>query len=365
MVAPKIALINELEIHTGITEYMFQVFLNLKSSGYNIEFHQFVIRSKIAQFITSENFSEGFNLKSKYSLLINQLMGFNWKVFRNIEADIIIVGDFPLLKIAKGRKNVWAVCHDLFFQYNDGKSKLLSIFIRRAYHMFNSADKIIAVSNFTKSELVKSLNIEEDKIYVVYPTIKKLFYEISARRCETNINNESEITLLHVGIDYPHKNIKVILNALYTLPINYKLMRVGRNRKETNELIKKLHLEDRVSNYENLTDLDLARLYATATLFVFPSYYEGFGIPLAEAMAAGLPIIASNRASIPEVTGDAAILIDPEDTNALKNAILHITSNVSIYLKYQRKSMQNASRFSTENQRSDIKNIFVSIFSEN
>ena len=142
-------------------------------------------------------------------------------------------------------------------------------------------------------------------------------------------------------------------------------MRVGRNRRETNELIKRLHLEDRVCNYENLTDLDLAGLYATATLFVFPSFYEGFGIPLAEAMATGLPIIASNRASIPEVTGDAAILIDPEDTNALKNAILYITSNVSIYMKYQRKSIQNASRFIPENQRREIKNIFVSLFSEN
>ena len=131
--------------------------------------------------------------------------------------------------------------------------------------------------------------------------------------------------ILYVGNYKPHKNVESLVNAYASLSDETRgsadLVMCGREdrfRRRVTELISRKGLIDRVTFIDFLTDVDLARLYACAEAFVFPSRYEGFGLPPLEAMACGTPVVCSNTTSLPEAVGDAALLVDPEPDTLAK-----------------------------------------------
>jgi glycosyltransferase involved in cell wall biosynthesis len=130
--------------------------------------------------------------------------------------------------------------------------------------------------------------------------------------------------LLHVGNEHTRKNIPALLEAVRLLTARYRdllLLRVGPMRSRTRRLVARLGLEGHVRYRGGVADAELVRHYQAADVFVFPSVYEGFGLPVLEALACGCPVVAGDATSVPEITGDAGLLVDPRDPAALAQAV--------------------------------------------
>ena len=139
--------------------------------------------------------------------------------------------------------------------------------------------------------------------------------------------------LLHVGAEEPRKNVATLLAAAQRLRTRYPdllLVRVGPMRSRTRRQIERLGLARHVRYHSGVTDADLVRHYQAADAFVFPSVYEGFGLPVLEALACGCPVVAGDATSVPEITANAALLVDPRDPDAFAGAIARVLEDAGL-----------------------------------
>jgi glycosyltransferase involved in cell wall biosynthesis len=238
------------------------------------------------------------------------------------------------------------------------------------------SDRIITVSQFSKSEILKYLNIKESKINVVYFGFNAT--EFSKNTAEFEIIKEKyKLTspyFLFVGNIKPHKNLHNLLlafnkiiqtNSLVPEVQNkLKLVVVGESKKLITsdqkffELLKKKPtLSEKIIFTGFIEKEHLVSLYKNASALVFPSLYEGFGIPPLEAMACGCPVIASNTASIKEVCADSALYIDPQNENDIADKMTYIISEVKARDQLIEKGKANIKRFSIEKFSNNLNNV--------
>lgn len=221
------------------------------------------------------------------------------------------------------------------------------------------AGLIIVESNFVKGDILKNFNISKDKIRVIYNGIGEGFMVLkeSPRAYITKKYGIKYPYILFVGTLEPKKNLVRLVEAFYQLlrsrPKRFNLVLAGGEgclnyRDKIEQKVKELNLNEEVILTGYIQDEDLPMLYNCAELFVFPSIFEGFGIPPLEAMASGIPVVASNAASLPEVIGDAGILVDPFDTKAITEAISSCLSNYKLRKTLIRKGLARARLFSWE-----------------
>lgn len=189
------------------------------------------------------------------------------------------------------------------------------------------ADAVIAVSQSTKDDSVRVLGLAPEKITVIHSGVSDAFFDVSAdavRRVKERYQLRRRFVLF-VGTIEPRKNIDTLLDAygalVSSLREEFELVIAGPAGWAQRETIERLK-GTRYLGY--VPEPDLAPLTAAATVFAYPSLYEGFGFPVAQAMAAGIPVITSNVSSLPEVTGDAALLIDPRSTSELRDALTRL-----------------------------------------
>lgn len=212
------------------------------------------------------------------------------------------------------------------------------------------AAAVITVSENSKSDIVKWIGIPEKKVYVTYNGIEERFKPSSDKTLPDKIKKGYDISdryILFVGNQKPHKNVEGILKAFKTAiergDIQHYLILAGVKR----DFVKaEGGLADKVICIDIHSDDDLIKLYQSADLFLAPSLYEGFGLPLLEAMACGIPVITSNRASIPEVVGDAAIMVNPEDIDEIANAVCRVLKDENLKSDLIRKGLKRAKMFS-------------------
>src|ERR1051325_8712394 len=194
------------------------------------------------------------------------------------------------------------------------------------------ADKIVAISEHTKEDIKKYFNVSDDRITVIYLAPGRNFKPIEDRtlvqRMRETYRLEKEYILM-VGSIEPRKNHRGLLQAYRAMPEaiqnRYDLVFTGGTgwlNTDIYNLVRELHLEDRVRFLGYVPDQHLPLLYNGATLFVFPSFYEGFGLPVAEAMACGTPVITSNVSSLPEIVGDSDLLVDPGNVRDLLDKLV-------------------------------------------
>jgi glycosyltransferase involved in cell wall biosynthesis len=199
------------------------------------------------------------------------------------------------------------------------------------------ADHIITISEFSKDEILRFVNYPEEQITVIYPGVDHSAYHQNKNRAildHYKIPPENKV-ILFVGSEEPRKNISLLIKALYylkkTLP-NVTLLKVGGtqmggDRQALLNLISRLGLADSIKFTGQVPEADIPVFYNAADLFVFPSGYEGFGLPPLEAMACGCPVICSFNTSIPEVAGDAAVMCNPSDEQDLAKKMLTVLSD--------------------------------------
>ena len=235
------------------------------------------------------------------------------------------------------------------------------------YKGIRKATHIIAVSHKTKHDLIEHLGIPEERISVVYEGIDHQVFRPVERRL---VNCPY---LLYVGTEQPRKNLVGLLKAFGRLKSHgrfkdLKLLKVGSAggpeaefRVETLRAIRELGLSDDVIFTGYVPEEDLPAYYSGAECFILPSFYEGFGFPPLEAMACGCPVIVSNVASLPEVVGNAAILIDPNDTANLADALETVLTNEGMKRELVARGLEHASQFTWEKAANETLNVYNSV----
>jgi glycosyltransferase involved in cell wall biosynthesis len=220
-----------------------------------------------------------------------------------------------------------AVCtfHDLFVLTGDySSSEFRCRFAVQAREAADRSDLIIAVSEFTAGQVEDLLRIARSKIRVIPHGIRR------RRRSEEPTEASKERIILHVGAIQRRKNIARLVEAFERVDPGWTLVLAGSLGYGAEEILRRIeqsprHREIQVMGY--VGDAKLEELYKKAMIFAFPSLDEGFGMPVLEAMAAGIPVLTSNRSAMPEVSGDAALLADPTKTEEIINALQKLTTD--------------------------------------
>lgn len=219
------------------------------------------------------------------------------------------------------------------------------------------ADHIIAVSESTRNDLMKLLGVPERKISVIYEAADPLFHPVDKEEARKALRdagyNLPAQFILFVSTIEPRKNIPALLRALRNLRDRYhlphKLVLAGQRGwlvDEVFDLVSELHLEEDCIFLGRVPARDLLYLYNSADALVHPAFYEGFGLPPLEAMSCGTPVIASKVAAMPEIVGDAGMLIDPHDVEELTVAIWRVLTEEELRNQMRQRGLQRAKLFS-------------------
>jgi glycosyltransferase involved in cell wall biosynthesis len=213
----------------------------------------------------------------------------------------------------------------------------------RAVH---SAHHIICVSENTRRDLIELLNVPQEKTSVVYHG-----YSISCAIDSVKPANREKPFILYVGSRCRYKNFDLLLRAFASSKLlrnEFSIICFGGGKASAREkaLLNTLDLPSDCVKYIDGNDPVLAGLYASAKMFVYPSLYEGFGIPPLEAMAFGCPVVCSNTSSIPEVVGDAAHLFDPANTSDLQAAMEAVVCSSAYAARLKSKGYERIKLFS-------------------
>lgn len=261
--------------------------------------------------------------------------------------------------------------HDLLYQYVSDltgiKRTLYNILYRlqRGY-MAHKATHILTVSEHSRQDIVKYYGLDASKITITHNAVSDRFHpHISKQKIEST-QKKYGITspyILNLNNFKPHKNPRGLIDAYAQLSPHIHqsthLIIGGKHNAFTPSLrqhVETLELSHAIHFPGLIDDNDLPALYAGATLFVIPSFYEGFGIPPLEAMASGTPVISSHTTSLPEVVGDAALMFSPQNTPALTQAITQFLEDKSLRQTYIQKGLERAQLFTQENVAQKILN---------
>jgi glycosyltransferase involved in cell wall biosynthesis len=218
--------------------------------------------------------------------------------------------------------------------------------------LLSRSHAIITDSESTRRDLLTFYGVESSRIHVIFPGHDQNHYKQGIDPSAVKEKYQLGSYLLYVGNLLPHKNLHRLLNAFAIVSKNFTGRLVIAGRKDPRyypALAQEAHslgLEERILFLDYFPASELPALYAGAEALVFPSLYEGFGLPALEAMACGTPVITSNTGSIPEVTGECAVLIDPCDVSGMANAIETLLNDPVKREKMKQKGFQQAALFS-------------------
>jgi glycosyltransferase involved in cell wall biosynthesis len=244
--------------------------------------------------------------------------------------------------------------YDLTYLLTDTHATLNRLFLTLMMPRFlRNADAIIAISESTRRDMLHHYQVDQTKVRVIYGGVTPRFRtslpdEIAQVRRGHNL---PEHFILSVGTIEPRKNLVRLLEAYRSLRdrgSQISLVIAGRRGWRSEHFFQRLQelgLTDEVTLLGLFPDAELPALYSAADVFVFPSLYEGFGLPVLEAMACGTPVIASNTSAIPEIAADTGILFDPYDTRGLTEAIVRVLDNAELRAEMRANGLERARRF--------------------
>lgn len=202
---------------------------------------------------------------------------------------------------------------------------------RFAERVIRHADALIAISEHSRRDAIEILDLKPDRVKVIYPGVAEAYFDASAERGRRAALKRgiSKPYMLFVGTIEPRKNVPVLLDAYQQLPPSvrdeFDLALVGSAGWGDPSLMARVQAGAGGVHYLGyVPESELPDLTAAASIFVYPSLYEGFGLPVAQAMAVGVPVVTSNVSSLPEVAGDAALLVDPKSAGEVAGALARL-----------------------------------------
>jgi glycosyltransferase involved in cell wall biosynthesis len=207
------------------------------------------------------------------------------------------------------------------------------------------ADRLIAVSQCTKDDAVRVLNLDPEKITVIHSGVADAFFDPPRVDLREKYGLPKPY-VLYIGTIEPRKNLDTLVDAYEALPPDIReshdLVIAGPMGWASEATRAKV---SRARRLGYIPESDLAPLTAAATVFAYPSLYEGFGFPVVQAMAAGVPVITSNVSSLPEVAGDAAVLVDPRSVAELRDALLRVLTSQTLQTDLATRGRERAANF--------------------
>jgi glycosyltransferase involved in cell wall biosynthesis len=228
--------------------------------------------------------------------------------------------------------------------------------------------RVLTVSEASKRDILRYFSIPPSKIDVIYNAIDERFGEPPDPDDILRVRDRYQLDgqfVLYAGNIKPHKNLERLIEAFHTFrrgPFEHvKLLIIGDEISKYATLRRAVHkfkLHKHVRFFGFVPDRTLAILYRLAAVFVFPSLYEGFGLPPLEAMASGTPVITSNVSSLPEVVGDAAVLIDPYEPDAIADALRRVLSEPALHADLRERGLQRVREFSWERSVARVREIY-------
>lgn len=279
----------------------------------------------------------------------------SWEMATNAP-DVLFV-PAHVLPVVHPMRSVVTV-HDLGYIYHKHAHRTLDWCYLHLSTLYNArtAAKVIADSNATKRDLVEKYDIPHDKITTIYLAHDDSFRPIEDSSAVAAVLDRYRIDseyFLCLGTVQPRKNLMGTIAAYATLkrlhPVREKLVIAGKQGWLSEAIYKKarsLGIEDHVVFTGYVDQKDLPSLLTGATALVFASLYEGFGLPALEAMACGTPVVASNVSSLPEVVGDAGLLVNPRDIVAVSSAMAQIAMDAGLRRELRHRGLERAKLFS-------------------
>ena len=232
---------------------------------------------------------------------------------------------------------------------------------------------IITISESSKKDILKIYKVPEKKVTVAYPGYnEKIFKVINGREKVNQVMEKYQISgkyIIYIGTVQPRKNILRLIRSIKKID-DLRLVIVGKIRgkgkqgwmnEEILEEPKKLDIEDKVIFTDYVPTEELPYLIIGSKAFILPSLWEGFGIPVVEAMATGTPVITSNVSSLPEVVGDAGLLINPESETQIEQAIRLLTTDQKLHLKLSKKALEQSKKFSWQKMAKEVITVLESV----
>ncbi|MEI6597224.1 MAG: glycosyltransferase family 1 protein, partial [bacterium] len=315
--------------YSGVSEYTFNLISEIlkldNKNDYRFFYNSFGDCLNIPKFSGENVKLVKYNYPNK---VLNYLFFkfFNYpKIDQALEADLFFMPHINFIGLSSGAKSLLTI-HDLsFLKYPEFFSRRKNFWHKMidVKKLINRFDVIIAVSENTKRDIMELCEVDENKIKVIYAGVGEEYRQIT--------NNDSEIRLIEVRNKYnlpdkfilylgtvePRKNVDGIIRAYSKLRVDnrelrdYKLVIAGGRGWKSDDIYKeweRSEFKDDIKFLGYINSKDKVYLYNLASVFVYPSFYEGFGFPPLEAMACGAPVVTSYAASLPEVTGDAALM---------------------------------------------------------
>lgn len=267
-----------------------------------------------------------------------------------------------------------ATFHDMtFFLYPEVHLFYKRLFFRTMIRLaIWRTNAVIAISQSTRDDLTRLLNPPLNKIYTIPYGIAGFFHpeadsHVLAKRREYNL---PEKFILYVGNLEPRKNLATLVHCFSNLVQrglpHYLVLAGSHGWMDTDILatIEQLGIKSRVCFPGYIPQHDLPAVYTAAALFIYPSFYEGFGLPLLEAMACGVPVITSNVSSMPEVVGDAGIIVDPHNVDKLTDSAFRVLTNRELHDELRNKGLERAKSFSWEQTAKETIAVYEKTFSK-
>jgi len=277
--------------------------------------------------------------------------------FYNLHADKNVIYHSLYYRVpSKPKGPVVVHVYDMIQELFGGTAKTIQ-FKKKA---FDTADLIISISESTKKDLCKLYPINPNKIMVAYPGVSEVFFGNFIKTIS------QRPYLLYVGgRNYAYKNFDMLLNTFidkkYYLQFDLVVFGGEKELSASHQEIIAKYNQGTWLRQESGTDEKLAGIYANATLFIYPSLYEGFGIPPLEAMACGCPVVASNTSSIPEAVGDVGLLFNPNNPNDLAQKIEIILGDKELAKNLIEKGKIRAKQFSWDNMADTIYKAYMTL----
>jgi len=237
------------------------------------------------------------------------------------------------------------------------------IYKRKTLYSCRKATRIIAISNQTKADIIEFYKINPDKIDVVYQGCDPQFYQETTKSQKEEILKKYNLSagyLLNVGTIEERKNLMNIIKALHSGKISETLVVIGRQTRYAH-IVKKYIAAYQLKNIrflENVPNQDLPSLYQMASLFIYPSVFEGFGIPILEALFSRIPVITTSGGCFREAGGEYSIYIDPGNIEQISNSINEVLNNNELRVNMIIKGYDHALRFNDRNIVQNIINVY-------
>jgi len=342
------------QIYGGVSRYFFELIKHFKNDNeikyeLSLKYSNNYYLKKLDN-LTHKTFLENYSFRGKYRLLNILNKKVSEKAIHRENYDIFHPTYYdPYFLDFLSNKPFVLTIHDMIHEIYSDMFPLKDKTSKRKKLLAQKATKIIAVSENTKKDIIRFFSIDTNKIEVIYHGSP---FDMNSSSVDKINIDLPEKYILFVGSRSGYKNYDLFIEAIAPLLVENNELKVvcvgGGNFKEIEkEKFKRLNIINKIFQYSVKDDI-LAYLYQKAVAFVFPSLYEGFGIPILESFACGCPVICSKTSSLPEVAGDAAIYFDPTDKLSMLNSIQKVIYNDELKKQLINKGIERVKKFTWE-----------------